>query len=100
MELGEGIKYTMYGLFDGHGGNGTSMKVAMELPLIIHQNLLEMLPLIRVFTLLGCLPLLYQETVKYEHGHTPYIVYVMLVSHMCNNNAHAYRKAPGRNNDR
>ena len=47
MDLGEGIKYTLFGLFDGHGGNGTSMKVAMELPLIIHQNLQEMLPLIK-----------------------------------------------------
>ena len=46
MDLGQGVKYTIYGLFDGHGGNGTSMKVAMELPLIIHQNLAEMLPLI------------------------------------------------------
>ena len=47
MELGDGVRYTLFGLFDGHGGNGTSMKVAMELPLIIHQNLLEMFPLIR-----------------------------------------------------
>ena len=46
VDLGEGIRYTLFGLFDGHGGNGTSMKIAMELPLIIHQNLQEMLPLI------------------------------------------------------
>ena len=45
-DLGQGVKYTLFGLFDGHGGNGTSMKVAMELPLIIHQNLVEMQPLI------------------------------------------------------
>ena len=46
MELGDGVNYTLFGLFDGHGGNGASMKVAMELPLLIHQTLLEMLPLI------------------------------------------------------
>ena len=46
VDLGQGVKYTLFGLFDGHGGNGTSMKIAMELPLIIHQNLQEMLPLI------------------------------------------------------
>ena len=46
MDLGQGVKYTLFGLFDGHGGNGTSKKVAMELPLIIHQNLQEMLPLL------------------------------------------------------
>ena len=46
MDLGQGVTYTIFGLFDGHGGNGTSKKVAMELPLIIHQNLSEMLPLI------------------------------------------------------
>ena len=45
-DLGQGVKYTLFGLFDGHGGNGTSMKIAMELPLIIHQNLQELLPLI------------------------------------------------------
>ena len=42
--LGHGVNYTLFGLFDGHGGNGASMKVAMELPLIIQQNLSEMLP--------------------------------------------------------
>ena len=46
VDLGQGVKYTLFGLFDGHGGNGTSMKIAMELPLIIHQNLQEILPLI------------------------------------------------------
>ena len=46
VELGDGVKYFLFGLFDGHGGNGASMKIAMELPLIIHQKLLEMLPLI------------------------------------------------------
>lgn len=46
VELGNGVSYTLFGLFDGHGGNGASMKVAMELPLIIHQNLLELLPMI------------------------------------------------------
>ena len=46
VDLGQGLTYTLFGLFDGHGGNGASMKVAMELPLIIQQHLSEMLPLI------------------------------------------------------
>ena len=41
-----GLPYTLFGLFDGHGGSGTSLKLAMELPLVIHQNLLELLPLL------------------------------------------------------
>ena len=46
VDLGSGIKYTIFGLFDGHGGNGTSMKVAQELDLIIHQNLVDILPML------------------------------------------------------
>ena len=46
VDLGSGIKYTIFGLFDGHGGNGTSMKIARELYLIIQQNLVDILPMI------------------------------------------------------
>ena len=34
----------MFALFDGHGGNGMSTKLANELHLVIHQNLEDLLP--------------------------------------------------------
>ena len=31
------MQYVMFGLYDGHGGNGTSLKLANELHIVIHQ---------------------------------------------------------------
>ena len=30
-------QYTLFALFDGHGGNGTSLKLANELHIVVHQ---------------------------------------------------------------
>jgi hypothetical protein len=37
----QGLKYVIFALYDGHGGNGVSLKLAKELHLVIHQVLYQ-----------------------------------------------------------
>ena len=37
LKDGNNMQYVMFGLYDGHGGNGTSLKLANELHIVIHQ---------------------------------------------------------------
>jgi hypothetical protein len=45
----QGLDYVIFALYDGHGGNGTSLKLAKELHLVIHQVIVihQLLPSIR-----------------------------------------------------
>jgi len=40
----KGLKYTIFAVYDGHGGNGTSLKLAHELHIVVHQALMDILP--------------------------------------------------------
>ncbi|XP_023340110.1 protein phosphatase 1H [Eurytemora carolleeae] len=42
--LDDKYKYTLFAVYDGHGGNGTSLKLAHELHVVIYQALQDILP--------------------------------------------------------